>query len=238
MAADDRWWGARAHLQVSAWRGTDHTVVLTPLPDRPAPSVHDIALEVEALTQRGVSRVLTGALHHGETQPFADAGFTVHEQLHLLRHDLRRIPDPTAPVKHRRAWRRDQAAILDIDRRAFDGFWALDARGLDDAVRATPASRYRVTTDGEITGYAITGRAANRGYLQRLAVDPARHRQGIGVTLVADSLRWLRRNGTGVAVVNTQEHNEPALGLYLATGFVLEPHGLTVLTKQLQDPAP
>ena len=234
MAADDRWWGARARLQVAAWRGTDDTVVMTPVPDRPAPDAQDIEREVQALTHRGVRRVLTGALHQGELAPFLDAGFVVHERLHLLRHDLRNIPEPRASVRLRRAWRRDQAEILAIDGRAFDTFWALDRGGLDDAVRATPVSRFRVTVDRSITGYAITGRAADRGYLQRLAVDPERHRQGIGTTLVADSLRWLRRNGSNVAVVNTQEHNDRALGLYLATGFILEPQGLTVLTRQLQ----
>jgi ribosomal protein S18 acetylase RimI-like enzyme len=238
MAADDRWWGARAHLQVSAWRGRDDTVVLSPLPDRPAPAAADIEREVELLRQRGVHRVLTGALHHGELRPFLDAGFVEHERLHLLRHDLLRLPEVPSKVRLRRAWRRDQTDVLTIDRLAFDAFWALDASGLDDAVRATPASRFRVATDGPITGYAVTGRAANRGYLQRLAVDPAHHREGIGLALVADSLRWLRRSGAQVAVVNTQEHNDGALGLYLATGFVLEPHGLAVLTRQLQDGAP
>lgn len=229
MAADDRWWGARAYLQVSAWRGTDHTVVLSPLPDRPTPGVDDIRRQLDQLRERGVERVLTGALHHGEVAPFADAGFVIHERLHLLRHDLRELPEGPGGSRTRRAWRRDQPEILAIDERAFDSFWALDRRGLDDAVRATPASRFRVTSDGPITGYAVTGRAADRGYLQRLAVDPSRHRAGIGTTLVADSLRWLRRTGARVAVVNTQERNEGALGLYLATGFVLEPHGLTVL---------
>ena len=229
MAADDRWWGARAHLQVAAWRGSDHTVVLSPVPDRPAPVAADIVQELDALAGRGVQRVLTGALHHGELGPFLAAGFVEHERLHLLRHDLIDLPEARTPVRLRRAWRRDQPEILTIDERAFDEFWALDRGGLGDAVRATPVSRFRVSTDRAITGYAITGRAADRGYLQRLAVDPSRHREGIGVALVADSLRWLRRTGARVAVVNTQERNEGALGLYLATGFVLEPRGLTVL---------
>lgn len=238
MAADDRWWGARAHLQVAAWRGTTHTVVLSPLPDRPAPGPEDISSELEVLASRGVARVLTGALHQGELSPFLAAGFGEHERLHLLRHDLRDVPAASAPVRLRRAWRRDQPEILSIDERAFDAFWALDGGGLDDAVRATPASRFRVSTDGAITGYAITGRAADRGYLQRLAVDHSRHREGIGATLVADSLRWLRRTGARVAVVNTQERNQGALALYLATGFVLEPQGLTVLSYALGSPQP
>lgn len=239
MAADDRWWGIRARLQVSAWRGTDHTVVMSPLPDRPAPGPADISRELDALAERGVQRVLTGALHHGEVAPFAAAGFVEHERLHLLRHDLRDLPEPNLPVRLRRAWRRDQTEVLAIDAAAFDEFWALDRSGLDDAVRATPASRFRVATDDRaIVGYAITGRAADRGYLQRLAVDPQRHRAGIGRAMVVDSLRWLRRAGAHVCVVNTQEHNEGALGLYLATGFVVEPHGLTVLRFTLGAPRP
>lgn len=237
MAADDRWWGARARLQVAAWRGTDHTMVVTPLPDRPAPAAADVDQQVRALAERGVHRVLTGALHHGELAPFLDAGFVEHERLHLLRHDLRHLPEPGG-AHLRRAWRRDQPAILAIDGRAFDDFWALDRRGLDDAVRATPASRFRVAVADGVVGYAVTGRAASRGYLQRLAVDPDRHRLGIGRTLVADSLRWLQRHGAQVAVVNTQERNEGALALYLATGFELEPNGLTVLRRDLPEPPP
>ncbi|MEZ5137643.1 MAG: GNAT family N-acetyltransferase [Acidimicrobiales bacterium] len=233
MAADDRWWGARARLQVSAWRGRDDTVVLTPLPQRPAPTAADVRAELDQQRARGARHALTGALHQGELAPFLDAGFEPHERLHLLRHDLVVLPEAHRPVRLRRAWRRDHAEVLDIDGRAFDAFWALDRAGLDDAVRATPASRFRIAHDHEVTGYAVSGRAADRGYLQRLAVDPRRHREGIGRALVADSLRWLRRHGARVAVVNTQEGNDAALALYLATGFVLEPHGLTVLARSL-----
>ena len=53
---------------------------------------------------------------------------------------------------------------------------------------ATPSARFRVATrgqgDGEVVGYAVTGRAGPRGYLQRLAVAPAaqraRDRRGAG----------------------------------------------------------
>ena len=236
MAADDRWWGARARLQVSAWRGRDDTVVLTPVPDRPAPARSDIERELDQLAARGITRVLTGALHHGELAPFVSAGFTQRERLHLLRHDLQRLPEPTGSVRHRRAWRRDHPAVLAIDARAFDDFWTLDRAGLGDALAATPLSRFRVATGDGLVGYAITGRAGRRGYLQRLAVDPDHHRQGIGVVLVADSLRWLRRAGASAAVVNTQVGNDGALSLYLATGFVPEAHGLTVLSHGMAEP--
>jgi ribosomal protein S18 acetylase RimI-like enzyme len=207
-----------------------------PLPDRPGPDAADIEGELDLLARKGVRRVLTGALHHGELGPFVAAGFVEHERLHLLRHDLRRLPDVRTEVRVRRAWRRDLAEVLAIDAEAFDAFWALDRRGLDDAVRATPSSRFRVAAEAGVTGYAVTGRALDRGYLQRLAVDPTQHRRGIGTALVADGLRWLQRTGASAAVVNTQESNAAALELYEATGFVREPRGLTVLVAHLVEP--
>jgi ribosomal protein S18 acetylase RimI-like enzyme len=238
MAADDRWWGARARLHVSAWRGSGEVAVVSPLPQRPLPSADQVAREVERLAALGVTQVLTSALHHGELAPFLGAGFEEHERLHLLRHDLTSLPDPVASVRHRRGWRRDHPAVLEIDTRAFEPFWALDRQGLEDAIRATPTSRFRVAIDGDVVGYIVSGRSMERGYVQRLAVDPAHHRQGIGRALVIDGLHWLRRGGARVAVVNTQEHNAGALALYRALGFVSEPQGLTVLTRRLGPTAP
>lgn len=235
MAIDDRRSQDRRALQVSTWRGDQGIAVLSPAPDRPNPGASAVAAEVERLRAEGVRRALTGALHQGELAPFLANGFTEHERLHLLRHDLLRLPDATASWRIRRVRSGDQTTVLDIDARAFDEFWALDRRGLDDAIRATPTSRYRVSAErgGPVTGYAVTGRAAERGYLQRLAVHPNHHRAGIGRALVVDALTWLRRSGARVAVVNTQERNAGALALYQTCGFVAEPAGLTVLALAL-----
>ena len=81
--------------------------------------------------------------------------------------------------------------------------------------------------------YAIAGTAARQGYLQRLAVDPAHQREGRGMTLVADALRWVRRHGAARAVVNTQLGNEAALSLYSRAGFREQPGGLAVLRRAL-----
>jgi GNAT superfamily N-acetyltransferase len=237
MAVDDRRRRAARSLQVSAWRGDEHTVVLNPSPDRPAPTAAAIEAELARLEGAGHARALTGALHHHEVAPFLLAGFAIHEQLHLLRHDLDRLP---VGNRHplRRAWRRDRAGILVVDELAFDDFWTLDARGLDDAIRATPSARVRVLGGGpDVRAYAVTGRAGDRGYIQRLAVHPDEQRHGVGASLVADSLHWLARHGARMALVNTQERNVGALALYLACGFVQEPLGLTVLTRSL-DPDP
>src|SRR5690349_11652889 len=106
MAIDDRRREDRWALQVAAWRGDHEVAVLSPAPERPGPRSATVAAEVDRLRARGVRRILTGALHQGELGPFLDNGFSEHEQLHLLRHDLIRLPPPL-PVRTRRAHRRD-----------------------------------------------------------------------------------------------------------------------------------
>ena len=79
----------------------------------------------------------------------------------------------------------------------------------------------------------MTGRAGRRGFLQRLAVDPAREGHGLGRALVLDGLVWLRRRGVERVVVNTQEANQRALALYEQLGFRRQHAGLAVLRTQL-----
>lgn len=236
MATDDSLRFDPRALQVSAWRGNELVAVLTPRPERPPPSVATVARQLDVLRARGAMRAVTGALNHTQLEPFLANGFSVQEHLHLLRHDLHDLPSDGGGHHLRRARSFDRRTVLAIDALAFDAFWTLDRSGLIDAIRATPVTRFRVCQNrGEsISGYAVTGRAADRGYLQRLAVDPQRHRAGIGRALVADALHWLRQSNARVAVVNTQTINTAAYELYVACGFVSEPEGLTVLTLDLQ----
>jgi ribosomal-protein-alanine N-acetyltransferase len=236
MAVDDRRRGRAPSLQVSAWRGQRHVAVLTPAPDRPAPDAAAVRATLDDLRARGTQEVVTGALHTREVPAFLAAGFGVQERLHLLRHDLGRIPEP-GPHRLRRPRRTDRRSLVAVDNLAFDDFWALDEPGLQEAAAATPAARVRVLgAPGSVIAYAITGRAGGRGYLQRLAVHPQHQRTGAGTSLVADALGWLRRRGATEALVNTQEANTAALALYRHLGFVPEPEGLTVLRLRLGGP--
>jgi ribosomal-protein-alanine N-acetyltransferase len=95
-------------------------------------------------------------------------------------------------------------------------------------------ARFRVSTvRSRVVGYAVTGRAGRRGYVQRLAVHPDHASRGIGAALVVDGLRWLQRHDAEQAVVNTQSSNERARRLYERLGFRLQPSGLVVLEKPL-----
>ncbi|MBI2705923.1 MAG: GNAT family N-acetyltransferase [Actinobacteria bacterium] len=224
-------WGAD-RLRVSPWRGDSSIAYLAPFPGRsPQPQTLDRCLD--ELRERGFRSVLTAALGRDEQGAFFAAGFQVHEELHLLRHDLRTIPYPP-PVSLRRGRRRDERTVLKVDELAFDSFWRFDAPGLADARAATPTSRFRVAEHGgRVVGYAVTGRAAAVGYLQRLAVHPTLQGRGIGAALVIDTLRWSQRRNVAAVMVNTQAGNHRALALYERLGFRRESHGLAVLERVL-----
>lgn len=225
-------WGSQ-RLRVGPFRGDEHTAYIAPLPDGPSPSADAVRRCCAVLAERGYHAVVTAALGASESHGFLTAGFTVRERLHLLAHDLRSLPcAPGVPL--RRGRRGDRPGALAVDGRAFEPFWRLDESGLQEAMTATPTCRFRVADDGRINGYAVSGRAGHRGFLQRLAVDPDRQHQGIGTALVVDSLRWMKRRGVDRAVVNTQERNAGAVALYEQIGFCKQPGGLAVLYTSLR----
>lgn len=226
-------------LRVRSWPVDPTTAHLVPTAGR-----HLTAAEVRAvlvdLGRAGYERARTAALSPAEARPFLAAGFAVDEHLHLLAHDLSTLPPPRVGAALRRGRRRDRPAVLAVDTAAFSLRWRLDATGLRDALTATPAARLRVAVapcgpsgaDG-VVGYAVTGKAGPRGYLQRVAVAPDHTGAGRGHDLVLDGLRWLARRGTRRVLVNTQEGNEAALALYDRLGFRPEPDGLDVLGTAL-----
>lgn len=220
-------------LRVGPWRGDHRVAFVAPVGDPIPPTVAMVRHACAVLEGRGFERVLTGALSERERRGFVDAGFEPHEQLHLLVHDLRRIPDPP-PAQLRRPRPGERDTALAIDNAAFPAFWRLDRDGLREAIGATPVARFRVGTGPSgVVGYAVTGRAGTRGYLQRLAVHPDHNGRGLGAALVIDGLRWLRRRHVEQAVVNTQAENVRALALYERLGFELQPAGLLVLARPL-----
>ncbi len=223
-------WARR--LRVAPWQGDRFVALVGPIRTGRLPNPDDIRRCLQALDQRRVGRAVTPALSPFEAEPFYQAGFELLERLHLLSAPLDQVSSERATGPARlgpgRPWH--DSAVLEVDRRAFSGFWRFDQLALREAKNATPSRRFRVARlDGRIVGYAVTGRAGQRGYLQRLAVDPAVQGRGVGSSLVHDSFDWLRRRGADEALVNTQESNEKALALYEGLGYRRHNQGLLVL---------
>lgn len=218
-------------IRLTPWHAEPAFVHLALTATRRQPLSHAIlAKTLAGLRERGSRGVVTAALAPPDQPVLLAAGFQVVERLYLLRHTLDPLPS-VLPIPTRRARRRDQAAALAVDRAAFLPFWQLDEAALAEALAATRSSRMRVIDgpDGEVVAYAVCGRTAARGYVQRLAVHPDHEGLGYGTALLLDGLNWLSRWGARDALVNTQESNSRSRGLYVRTGFQLQPAGLAVL---------
>lgn len=226
-------------VRIGPWRNNPEIGQITPVAGMAPPSPSAIQAAVACLRDRGCREVLTAAVGPYEQPAFERAGFTPREHLHLMGHDLERLEPPVlgSAGRPRRAHRSEWDDVVRLDAAAFAAFWHLDEAGLVDALVATPASRLRVVGTPP-AGYAISGRAGNRGYLQRLAVHPDHQRRGIGRALALDGLRWMRRRGAVKAYVNTQVGNDAAVVLYLSLGFQFESGGLVVFGRSLERDAP
>ncbi|MGK2928324.1 MAG: GNAT family N-acetyltransferase [Acidimicrobiales bacterium] len=217
-------------IRVRPWRGRAETAECQATPAGALVPPHLVRSALDTARDHGYRLAVTPALPPLEWRPYVDTGFEIRERLHLLFHDLLDL-QPRTDHRLRRATGRDTEQVLTIDHAAFQPFWRLDAVGLDEAVRATPSARFRMSRDE--TGYALVGRAGLRGYVQRLAVLPGDQGRGLGRGLVLDGLWWLRRWRVSEVLVNTQQGNDRAVALYERLGFRHRPGGLAVLQADL-----
>jgi ribosomal protein S18 acetylase RimI-like enzyme len=222
-------------FRVGPWQADARVAVVGLPPDAPTPTVAGVRRCLDRLAEAGYSAAMTSALHPREALPFETAGFAEHDRLRVLAHALTDLDPPRPAVvglRLRRATDADAEDALAVDRRAFPDEWRIDRAMLAEARAATPVSRFRVAVlDGEVAGYAVTGRGGRQGFLQRLATDPAVAGRGVASALVVDALRWARRHRARRVLVNTQRENRRALDLYLRLGFVPTPTDLVVLSR-------
>lgn len=221
----------RGRARLGPWAVDPDLGRLVASPDAPLDQAGVLAC-VDRARSLGFRGIVTNAMTDAEIAPYLRCDFVVHERLHLLAADVATAP-PTPALPVTRVRRREHEAVLALDAAAFSRDWRLGPSGLTDALAATPARQFRASRDADdaVTGYAITGIAGRHGYLQRIAANPARRREGIGRALVLDSFAYLWSHGASRAYVNTQLDNVAALALYESCGFELLTAGLTVLER-------
>ncbi len=183
----------------------------------------------------GNGLILSPPLAAGSTSMWEEAGFRPHLVLDMFQRDLlARQASPSIPVVagEEGEWER----AVEIDSAAFEPLWRLGSAGLKEALNATPTSAFLTvrSDNGTTTGFAIVGAGGSTGYLQRVAVDPARVRQGFGRALVRASLGWARSRGCRTMLLNTQPDNVPAGRLYEEEGFTRVTAGLVIWCLQPQ----
>ena len=237
-AAVDR----RVRARLGRWPDDDEVVHLVLLDHHMVPDASHIdAWMAQARAGRGRT-IRTGALFPPSVPAFVRAGFRPIDTLALYELDLRRrTPDAPRASSSPHRVRRLRPSMLHeaaaVDRRAFAAPWANDPATLADIVTATPQHRARCVRDDRdrnVVAFVISGRAGDLGYIQRLAVDPAARRRGLGRLLVEDALRWMRRRQVSRVLVNTGIDNHPARDLYRSLGFDEQPDRLQILERTLR----
>jgi len=154
------------------------------------------------------------------------------QELVLLEHDHpRESPRPNRATQRLLVSQHDLASY--VDHAAFEPGWSLDPEAIAEVCQATPHHRARWFGQDHMDAYALTGRDARQGFLQRLAVRPQAQGKGLGRAMVHDCLRWLAKWRVERVLVNTPVSNHAALHLYETSGFHRLTERLRVFERDL-----
>lgn len=114
--------------------------------------------------------------------------------------------------------RDDADAIVAIEREAFgDDAWS--AALVDLELAAPGRIVVAAEQDDTLVGYASAAVIADVADLTRVAVRPAAQRSGIARDLLGSLLDLTGERGAERMMLEVADTNEPALGLYVASGF-------------------
>jgi [ribosomal protein S18]-alanine N-acetyltransferase len=124
---------------------------------------------------------------------------------------------------------RDTAALVALDKAAFDPLWQHDAREFAEFAGEYPFFIVAEAPDGEVIGYQFSVAEGGTGFLVRVAVTPAWHSRGVGARLLHEAMRYFAGQDVLRVLLNTQLSNIHAQRLYEWFGFhAVEPSGLVL----------
>jgi ribosomal protein S18 acetylase RimI-like enzyme len=99
-------------------------------------------------------------------------------------------------------------------------------------LRVNPEWFLVAESGGRIVGAVMAGYEGHRGWINYLAVDPARRRAGLGRALMAEAERVLRSAGCPKINLQVRPENRDVVAFYEAIGFSVE--GAISLGKRLE----
>jgi len=143
---------------------------------------------------------------------------------------------PQENVQIRQLGLGDYDALLALWQRA--GLHSLKPQGRDS--RETLAQQLAsgvqkilgLEVDGKLVGAVITTHDSRKGWINRLAVDPAYRRHDYGSQLVAAAEEMLRAQGMRVIAALVEPGNLSSLALFRKAGYVEGDPGIHYLTKR------
>ncbi len=231
--------------RMRAWPGDDTVAHLIFVDHHHTPTTSDIAAAVEHAARKGARAIRTSALFPDAARVVLAEGFSTIDRLALLQIELGSFDLPASDLPATPSRSSEQPATRSlrlrtmrpwhltpcskIDRASFGLLWGNTAASLRDIHNATPWHHSRIVrSDGDLVGFAISGAAADTGYVQRLAIAPDHRRGGLARLLVDDAMEWMRHRGATRALVNTGVDNDAALALYGSIGFTRLDAELTI----------
>jgi ribosomal protein S18 acetylase RimI-like enzyme len=171
----------------------------------------------------GSEDFVTKPLGEYEAEEYGSWGFRIAYKIVLLEKQLHGEPataDAENGLEIIRYRKRYMGDVLSLDATAFDDFWRLDARTMEAVASTCYHNAFLLALRGdEVLGYAVGGANGRFGYLQRLGIRAGHQGGGVGELLSRRLISALQVMGARSVMVNTQEENTAALGLYRKIGF-------------------
>jgi len=87
-------------------------------------------------------------------------------------------------------------------------------------MKASPEFFLGAFEDDSLVGTVVLSCDTRKGWINRLATDPAYRRRGIAKALIAESEKILRKKGFGIFCVLIEDYNVASMELFKKCGYV------------------